>query len=286
MDGRPCCESRARGPAVRGRTGLGVCRDLPGRRSGRWDLMLSNGAAAGNSSRAGSHGSVADCRFRQLGARPSASSSAAIYGFRAPASCVADPQGGVTTSGTPSRAISTAWACRSWCGAKRRRTPALAAVRRRSARAAALAQCRPRVAPLTMQTSGPTGSSRRASSHGWSCCQPHASMPTSRRHPPLPWRTSSDPRHWSRSASPNKSAAWIRRPARQRITTSPHRRCPCGPSPAAHITATISSTFGGSAGSKPGSTDSRGESTPYARPSADPPSTQVTRHVDARPIDA
>src|SRR6266511_794946 len=30
----------------------------------------------------------------------------------------------ITFSGTPSRAISTAWACRSWWGAKRRRTPA------------------------------------------------------------------------------------------------------------------------------------------------------------------
>jgi hypothetical protein len=36
----------------------------------------------------------------------------------------------ITTRGTPSWAISTAWACRSWCGAKRRRKPALAAVRR------------------------------------------------------------------------------------------------------------------------------------------------------------
>src|SRR4051794_22087121 len=32
--------------------------------------------------------------------------------------------------GHTSRAISTAWACRSWCGAKRRRTPARAAVSR------------------------------------------------------------------------------------------------------------------------------------------------------------
>jgi hypothetical protein len=31
----------------------------------------------------------------------------------------------MTISGTPSRAISTACACRSWCGAKRRRTPGL-----------------------------------------------------------------------------------------------------------------------------------------------------------------
>jgi hypothetical protein len=32
----------------------------------------------------------------------------------------------MTISGTPSRAISTACAWRSWCGAKRRRTPGLA----------------------------------------------------------------------------------------------------------------------------------------------------------------
>src|SRR3954471_14287362 len=38
----------------------------------------------------------------------------------------------MTMSGTPSRAISTAWAWRSWCGATRRRTPAVAAVRRSS----------------------------------------------------------------------------------------------------------------------------------------------------------
>src|SRR5215208_6163629 len=62
-------------------------------------------------------------------------------------------------SGTPSRAISTAWAWRSWCGAKRRRTPAWRATRCSSERAAAAAQGRPRVAPLTTQNSGPTGSS-------------------------------------------------------------------------------------------------------------------------------
>src|SRR3954468_6389980 len=51
----------------------------------------------------------------------------------------------ITMSGTPSWAISTAWAWRSWCGAKRRRTPAVAAVRRSSARAAAGDRGRPRV---------------------------------------------------------------------------------------------------------------------------------------------
>jgi hypothetical protein len=43
-------------------------------------------------------------------------------------------------------------------------------------------------------------------------------------------------------------ASWIRSPACQRITISPRSRRPCAPSPAARVTATISSTFGGSAG--------------------------------------
>jgi hypothetical protein len=38
-----------------------------------------------------------------------------------------------------------------------------------------------------MQNSGPTGSSRSAVSHGRSCSQPHSSIPTSRRRPPLPF---------------------------------------------------------------------------------------------------
>src|ERR687898_260862 len=46
----------------------------------------------------------------------------------------------MTISGTPSRAISTACAWRSWWGAKRRRTPASRATRRSSERAAAGAQ--------------------------------------------------------------------------------------------------------------------------------------------------
>src|SRR5215207_7012913 len=50
----------------------------------------------------------------------------------------------IMISGTPSRAISTAWAWRSWCGAKRRRTPASRATRRSSERAAAAAQGRAR----------------------------------------------------------------------------------------------------------------------------------------------
>jgi hypothetical protein len=122
----------------------------------------------------------------------------------------------MTIRGTPSWAISTAWACRSWCGAKRRRTPACAAVRRRSARAAVLDQVRPRVGPLMTQKSGPTGSSSRTSSQGCRCSQAHPSMPTSRRRPPSPRRTSTEPRHRSRSGSLSASASWMRSPARQR----------------------------------------------------------------------
>ncbi len=85
-------------------------------------------------------------------------------------------------------------------------------------------------------------------SQGWSSCQPQLSMPTSRRRPPLPRRTSSEPRRWSRSASVSASASWTRSPARQRTTIRPRSRRPCAPSPAARITAMISSTFGGSAG--------------------------------------
>jgi hypothetical protein len=55
--------------------------------------------------------------------------------------------------------------------------------------------------------SGPMGSSRRRSSHGWSSCHPQSSSPTSRRRPPLPRRTSSEPRRGSRSASPRASAS-------------------------------------------------------------------------------
>src|SRR3954454_23573404 len=58
------------------------------------------------------------------------------------------------------RAISTAWAWRSWGGAKRRRTPASSAVRRSCSRAAACDQARPRVGPVRMQNSGPTAVQR------------------------------------------------------------------------------------------------------------------------------
>src|SRR4051812_25503090 len=49
----------------------------------------------------------------------------------------------ITISGTPSWAISTAWAWRNWWGAKRRRTPAAADVHGSGARAAAADHDRP-----------------------------------------------------------------------------------------------------------------------------------------------
>jgi hypothetical protein len=91
------------------------------------------------------------------------------------------PSGTLTTiSGTPSRVISTARACRSRCGANRRRHPLATAVLRRSAPPAAH-HCRPHVGSLMTQNSRPTGISSRSSSRGWISFQPQASMPTSRR---------------------------------------------------------------------------------------------------------
>src|SRR5436309_1072892 len=117
----------------------------------------------------------------------------------------------MTFTDTPSRASSTACAWRSWCGAKRRLTPASAACRRNSLRTAAADQGRPRVGPSITQNSGPARSLRRSESQGLRFSQPHASMPTSRRRPPLPRRTSTDPRRGSRSCSLSASAAWTRR---------------------------------------------------------------------------
>jgi hypothetical protein len=154
----------------------------------------------------------------------------------------------MTIRGTPSRAISTACVFRSGCGAKRRPTPARAAARRSSARAPLVVHGRPRARPMMMQNSGPTGSVIRAVSHGSSSCHPQSSIPTSRRRPPLPRRTSSEPRRRSRSASCSASASSIRRPARHNTATSPRRRRPCRLSPTICMTATISVTVGGSAG--------------------------------------
>jgi hypothetical protein len=116
-------------------------------------------------------------------------------------------------SGTPSRASSTAWAWRSWCGANRRRTPASAARRRSSLLTVALDHGLPRVGPSITQNIGPTGNSTRAVSQGRSCSQPQASIPISRRRPPLPLRTSREPRCGSRSRSLRVSASWMRSPA-------------------------------------------------------------------------
>ena len=92
---------------------------------------------------------------------------------------------------------------------------------------------------------------RRAVSQGCICSQPQSSMPISRRRPPFPWRTSSDPRRASRSRSESASASWTRSPARQSTTTIARSRQPWRSSRAWRITATISSTVAGSAGYKP-----------------------------------
>jgi hypothetical protein len=147
-----------------------------------------------------------------------------------------DRAGAGSRSAARPRASSTAWAWRSWCGANRRRTPASAAKRRNSTRTPALDQGSPRVGPSMMQNSAPTGSSIRAASHGCSWSQPHASMPISRRRPPLPLRTSSDPRLGSRSRSASASGSWMRRPPRQSTTISARSRQPCRSSVAWRIT--------------------------------------------------
>jgi hypothetical protein len=57
----------------------------------------------------------------------------------------------MTTRGTPSRDISTAWARRSWCGANLRRIPAFTAVLRSCTQIAAAEHGRPRVGPRSTQ---------------------------------------------------------------------------------------------------------------------------------------
>jgi hypothetical protein len=61
---------------------------------------------------------------------------------------------------------------------------------------------------------------------GRSCSHPQASIPISRRRPPLPWRTSSDPRRGSRSGSASASASWMRNPPRQSTTIKARNRQP------------------------------------------------------------
>ena len=62
-------------------------------------------------------------------------------------------------------------------------------------------------------------------------------MPISRRRPPFPWRTSSDPRRASRSRSESASASWTRSPARQSTTTIARSRQPWRSSRAWRMTA-------------------------------------------------
>ena len=153
----------------------------------------------------------------------------------------------MTLSDTPSRAISTVCACRSWCGANRRRTPARTASERNVARAGAGDHGRPCVGLSMTHSSAPTGSATRARSHGSSCSRAHGSIPTWRRLPPLPRRARTLPRERSRSLSARVSASLMRRPARQRMTMSARVLRPCVVSPACRMTATISSMAGGSA---------------------------------------
>ena len=110
--------------------------------------------------------------------------------------------------------------------AKRRLTRARTAVLCRSARAAALDQCRPRVGPLMMQNSGPTGICRRGSSHGCSSSQPQASMPTSRRRPPLPRRTNTGRSRGGASDDAHGRRAHSRR-LRARVIAADGCSCTC-----------------------------------------------------------
>jgi hypothetical protein len=64
----------------------------------------------------------------------------------------------------------------------------------------------------------------QASSQGWTCSKPQTCMPISRRRPPLPRRTRTDPLRGSRSSSVNESAslriaagAQLRRSANARL---------------------------------------------------------------------
>ena len=84
----------------------------------------------------------------------------------------------------------------------------------------------------------------RRSSQGSSCVHAHRSMPTSRRLPPWRCRTKSAPRSGSRSVSVSASASLILNPARQSTTITPRSLSPSGSSPAALMTAMISSTVG------------------------------------------
>ena len=127
--------------------------------------------------------------------------------------------------------------------------PAASAVSRSWLRMPAGEHGRPRVGPRRTQNNAPPGRRARIWSHGSSCSNAHPCMPTSRRFPPLPLRTSTAPRAGSRSLSVNASASLIRRPARQSTTITLRSLTPSGSFPAARMTAMIFSTVGGSGGS-------------------------------------
>lgn len=112
--------------------------------------------------------------------------------------------------------LDAAWACRSWCGAKRRRTPARTARVRSVERAAAGDHGGPAVGPSITHSSAPTGSVSRASNQGPTCDHAQRSIPTWRRLPPLPQRTTMLPRDRSKSLSARATASLMRSPARQR----------------------------------------------------------------------
>ena len=95
-----------------------------------------------------------------------------------------------------------------------------------------------------MQNSGPIGNSTRCSVQRATCSHPQSSMPTIRRLPPLPTRTSTDPVLGSRSDSVSASPPLIRKPARHRIAIRARVRSAYGPGPAWRITRMISSTVG------------------------------------------
>ena len=68
----------------------------------------------------------------------------------------------------------------------------------------------------------------RSSSQGSSCSHAQRSIPTSRRFPPLPWRTRIAPATGSRSVSASASASLIRSPARHSTMISAAQPDPVG----------------------------------------------------------
>jgi hypothetical protein len=105
----------------------------------------------------------------------------------------------------------------------------------------------PRIGPLIVESSGPTGSGSRSSSHG--CSRSTPTRPCRPRDARLPL-----PADEQGAAAlieiglGKRERFWMRSPARHKITISPRSRRPWASSPAARITATICSTLGGSAG--------------------------------------